>query len=444
MRSVLLVGQGPTAQTALESLLARFEVAGLIRSDGDGATKVAVRHGVPVLADASVAAIEAAVDDLRPDCVVVSSYDRILPAALLARCPFVNVHYAPLPEYRGRATVNWAILNRRADTAMTVHVLVPELDAGPILFQQRLPIGRHDTVTDLYARLNELQRMHLAAAVERHLVGDPGTPQDDGAASYGCTRVPADGDIDWSAPTEDVYALVRALTEPFPGAFTHLEGRRLVIWRATPLEAPRRWVGRIPGRVVGRSAEAGWVDVLTGDGVLRLETVQLEGRPREAPTGVIRSVRATLGLRPAELLARLRALEQLVARSSGLQEDHDASDDRGDAEPALYRDALAEEQLSDQRDQDVAEAVQRHDLREVFAAVEVEAHEQHDQDERTARPKAPLHDEAPELARGGRAAEPEAADVHERRTHEVHASQSRGDRRQHQEERPDHAVQPNA
>ena len=215
--------------------------------------------------------------------MLVSSYDRILPPALLDRCPFINVHYAPLPELRGRATVNWAIIDRRADTAITVHVLAAQLDAGAILFQQRVPIGRHDTVSDLYARLNELQRVHLAPAVERYLAGDPGTAQDESAATYGCTRVPVDGEIDWGRPTEDTYALVRALTEPFPGALTYIEAHPLVVWRAAPVDAPRRWAGRVPGRVVGRSAAEGWVDVLTGDGVLRLETVQLEGQERRPP-----------------------------------------------------------------------------------------------------------------------------------------------------------------
>jgi methionyl-tRNA formyltransferase len=100
------------------------------------------------------------------------------------------------------------------------------------------------------------------------------------------------------------------VAKPFPGAFSHLDGRRLTIWRAAPAAAPRRWAGRVPGRVVGRSVAGGWVDVLTGDGVLRLETVQPEGDEPRPAADVITSVRATLGLRPADVLARLRALEQ--------------------------------------------------------------------------------------------------------------------------------------
>jgi methionyl-tRNA formyltransferase len=310
MRRVLLIGQGPTAESALESLLPRFDVVGLVRTTPGAVTENARRHGVRVLDDASVTALDAAVRELEPDCVVVSSYDRILPPRLLAGCPFVNVHYAPLPECRGPATVNWAIINRRPDTAMTVHVLAAELDAGPILCQQRVAIGPDDTVTDLYARLNELQRVHLGPAAERHLDGDPGVAQDEGAATYTCTRVPADGEIDWDRPTADVHALVRGLADPFPGAFTYLDARRVVVWRAAPAESPRRWVGRVPGRVVARSASEGWVDVLTRDSVLRLHSVQHEGARRAPAAEVITSVRATLGLRATDLLDRLRALEE--------------------------------------------------------------------------------------------------------------------------------------
>jgi hypothetical protein len=137
--------------------------------------------------------------------------------------------------------------------------------------------------------------------------------------------VPADGEIDWRRSTADVYALVRALTEPFPGAFTHLEARRLVIWRARALEAPREWVGRVPGRVVSRSPGEGWVDVLTGDGVLRLETVQLDGQGRRPAAEVIRSVRATLGLSAGELLERLRALEQRIGDPLADQRGHETA-----------------------------------------------------------------------------------------------------------------------
>ena len=123
MDTVLLLGIGPTALSALESLAAKFRVAGLLRdarsspADDNEIIERARALGVPVLSDLSIEGVERAVLQSSPDCVVVSSYDRILPSRILGSCRFVNVHYAPLPEYRGRANVNWAIINGESETA---------------------------------------------------------------------------------------------------------------------------------------------------------------------------------------------------------------------------------------------------------------------------------------------------------------------------------------
>jgi len=104
---VLLVGMGPTTATALDALAERFAVIGLVREVAGGAVDPVVvracRLGVRIIPVATIPGIEAAVNELRPDCVVVSSFHRILPDTLLAKCPFLNVHYAMLPRYRGRA-----------------------------------------------------------------------------------------------------------------------------------------------------------------------------------------------------------------------------------------------------------------------------------------------------------------------------------------------------
>jgi methionyl-tRNA formyltransferase len=316
----LLVGCGPTAPTALESLAEHVAVVGLVRDvdpaapQSDPVIRRAVELGVPVTTEASVQAIGRLVDDSKPDCVVVSSYNRILPGRVVSKTRFVNVHYALLPRYRGRANVNWAVLNGEAETGITIHALSPDLDAGNILFQQAVPIGPADTAGTLYEALNALQRRHLGLVVLRHLRGYEGEPQDEDAATYGCTRLPRDGEIDWSAPTRRVYDLVRALTPPYPGAFTYLEGEPLKVWWAEPVENPPRYVGRVTGRVVRVSRPDGWVEVLTGDGVLRVRDVQRADGPRLPAAEVIRSVKCTLGLTVADLLERVRALERSLAK----------------------------------------------------------------------------------------------------------------------------------
>lgn len=330
MDTVLLIGMGSTTLSALESLTARFRVVGLVRDSrplpeggGDEVVERARTLIVPVLSDLSLEGMERAVIQSRPDCTVVSSYDRILPDKILGRCRFVNVHYAPLPEYRGRANVNWAIINSESETAITIHVIEPGLDAGNILFQQRVPIGPDDSVGDLYTKLNEVQRQVLAETVSRYIAGYQGEPQDETSATYGCTRVPEDGEINWSDSTKEIYGLVRALAPPYPGAHTYLNARRVTILRASPAVNAPRYVGRIPGRVVGRSRRAGHVDVLTGDGVLRIYEMMADDSVAQPASAFVASTRQTLGLRTVDLLARIKSLESRLnsldttGRSSG-------------------------------------------------------------------------------------------------------------------------------
>jgi methionyl-tRNA formyltransferase len=316
---VLLIGCGPTALTALESLAERMTVLGLVRDHdpldpgADPVCRRAVEHGVPLAGDISVWGIEQLVDRLRPDCVVVSSYNRVLPACVVAKTRFVNVHYALLPRYRGRANVNWAIINGEVTTGISIHVLSPDLDGGNILFQEPVAIESADTVSSLYEKLNALQREHLGATVVRHLHGDDGCPQAAEEATYGCTRLPLDGEIDWAQPGRRVYDLIRALTPPYPGAFTYFEGIPVTIWRAELVCDPPRYDGRIPGRVVRVSKTRGWVEVLTGDGVLRVHEVQRADGHRCPAAKVLNSVKHTLGLHWIDLLNRLRALESAIA-----------------------------------------------------------------------------------------------------------------------------------
>lgn len=333
MSSVLLIGLGPNALAALESLAERLQVVALVRNAGgdeldnwvpgrrpgdpqdDLVARRAAELGVRLCTDTSPQAIERLLVELRPDCAVVSSYDRVLRPELLALSRFVNVHDTPLPQYRGRGV--WALINDEPYTALTIHVLDAGLDTGNVLHQELVPIRATDTVMDLYARVNELQRARLGDTVLRFLDGYEGVPQRHEAATYGCSSdrdVPDDGEIDWSWPTRRIDCLVRGLVWPFPGAFTWFEGRRLTVWRAAPaLDAPR-YAGRTPGRVVAVSRRDGSVDVLTGDGTLRLLEVQPEGAGRTVPATLIRSISDTLGMRTADLLRRIEALEEQVAR----------------------------------------------------------------------------------------------------------------------------------
>jgi methionyl-tRNA formyltransferase len=318
MANVILIGLGITTHSALQSLLSTCNVQAVVRTldtsnPDDPVIALAQQAGIPIFSDVSQAAIKSLLFKFQPDCVVVSSYNQILPPALIQLSTFINVHYSPLPQYRGRANVNWAIINDEPYAAITIHRITPELDEGNILFQQLVLIRSSDTVADIYNQLNEIQQQHLGHTVLNGLNGNEGVPQDNSEATYCCTRLPEDGEIDWSASTRSIDCSVRALVAPFPGAYTYFQGEKMWIWKTKSVHYPP-YVGRIPGRVVGRSKTEGYIDVLTGDGILRIYEVQVEGRDKATAANVIKSVKSTLGLQKSDLLNRIQLLEQEIIR----------------------------------------------------------------------------------------------------------------------------------
>ena len=309
---VLLVGLGPTTESALDGLIGDFDVVGLIRNTEDRTVARARQAGVPVLLEPTIAGLRSALEEFSPDAVVVSSFNRIIGPEMLDRCPFINVHFAPLPRGRGRATVNWAIINGDDRAWISIHHLVAELDAGGLLYQGFAPIESTSTVSSLYEDLNRLQRDHLAEAVRGALAGDPGATQDERQASYYCTRIPTDGEVDWSLTAVEIDRLVRALQPPFPYAFTWLGLERLHIVRVEVLNEADRFEGRILGRVVAVDRTRGSVDVLAGAGTIRLHELALDDGVAAPAATLVQSSRSTLGLSTMDLVGELIRLRSLI------------------------------------------------------------------------------------------------------------------------------------
>jgi methionyl-tRNA formyltransferase len=255
--------------------------------------------------------------ELKPDIAFVVGCRILLPREIYQIPPLgtLAVHDSLLPEYRGFAPLNWSILNGEDHTGVALFYLSDLMDGGDIVTQKRVPIYPDDTAPVVYERVCQATVDLILDAYPLLAQGAaPRIRQDYATGSFTCSRTPADGAIDWSESTIVIYNGIRALTHPYPGAFTYYEGKILMVWKASPLNNPSYYVGRIPGRVIGISESEGYVDVLTGDGVLRVFEVQFEGEDRTAAANVIRSVRSALGLQTVDLLRRIQALEQKVAR----------------------------------------------------------------------------------------------------------------------------------
>ena len=148
-----------------------------------------------------------------------------------------NLHGSLLPRYRGRAPVNWVLVNGETETGVTLHRMVKRADAGSILAQQRIPITHDDTALTLHGKLREAARTLLTDILPRLTSGDMvETEQDEKLATKFGRRTPSDGDIDWNQSVQQIYNLIRAVTLPYPGAFSFVNERKIIIWSSLVIE----------------------------------------------------------------------------------------------------------------------------------------------------------------------------------------------------------------
>ena len=206
-----------------------------------------------------------------------------------------NLHGSLLPAYRGRCPVNWVLLRGEDRTGVTLHHMVRKADAGDIVGQRAVPIGKTDTAVILYQKLCDAAGELLDGLLPLMKEGRaPRIPQDITKGSYFGGRRPEDGRIDWRWPAERIYNLVRAVTEPYPGAFCTLpDGTPLTIWWAVPEEGRPADAADAPGTV--RIEDAGVV-VSTGNGRLRLLNLET-GKTRMTGERLIRYFKDREGLK---------------------------------------------------------------------------------------------------------------------------------------------------
>jgi methionyl-tRNA formyltransferase len=203
-------------------------------------------------------------------------------------------HDSYLPAYRGFSPTVWAMINGENHTGATLFEISDEVDAGDIIDQEIVPIGPDETISVVVDRVTQI----YLGILERNLTGllevsITSKPQDHNQATYTCKRTLEDNQINWTAPTEEVYNLIRALSHPYPGAYTFLLGKKIQVWSAKRLQLPK-YDGRIPGRVIQILPGIGSV-VLTGDGALLIKEVQSSDGQVECAANVINSLSQTLG-----------------------------------------------------------------------------------------------------------------------------------------------------
>jgi len=287
----LFVGAVEEGRRCLDAMLAageRFVGVVTLKDSLAATTSGAVsfddlgQRGIPVVkvSDLNGPAGVSAVAGLAPDLILVIGWTRLLSREVLAipRLGCVGFHASLLPRYRGRAPVNWAIINGERETGNTMFFLDEGVDTGDVIAQRRIPIAYEDTCATLYGKVADSAIEMLSETLPLLKQGRvEARRQDHTLATVMPKRRPEDGRIDWSRGSRALYDWVRALTHPYPGAFAVSGGRRLFVWEAREALEPSGDAGReaAPGTVLGVSGRD--LLVAVGGGALALRRVQWDG-----------------------------------------------------------------------------------------------------------------------------------------------------------------------
>ena len=289
---IVFVGAHMEAYAPFQHLIELDEnIVGLVTLDAGSMSKVAGAMDLTALAEkAGIATLRvanineaAAVSWIRekaPDVLLVVGWTQLLKTELLRvpRFACLGFHASLLPKYRGRAPVNWAIINGESVTGNTMITLEPEADTGDIVAQRTIPITEEDDCKTLYQKVSKTEVEMLEEILPLIRRGSlPRQKQDDAQATVMRKRRPEDGLIDWGRSTREIYNWVRALTDPYPGAFSFLNGEKVWIWAVRTEGAPTAKQGHQPGEVIVDAQ--GWPWVSTADGWIRIVSVQREGGP---------------------------------------------------------------------------------------------------------------------------------------------------------------------
>lgn len=315
MRTIL-VGAVDSTKIALE-ILVKHGVAPLAlftlplskssrHSDYVDLEPVAAKYGVPVLPATNVNKPEVLeqIRSLEPDYIFVIGWSQICRPEFLSipKIGCIGCHPAAIPENRGRGVIPWTILQGCSETGISLFWLNKGADSGDLILQEKFSVAPDETATTLYEKHGYYLKKILDKAVANLVAGMiPRIPQDHSQATYCAKRTPNDGLIDWNLPAESISTLIRAVTKPYPGAFTFYKGNKLVIWSAEYVGEAPYW--GLPGQIQALDDRGALVQC--GDrNHLLLKTCQLEQR-RESKANLLLKNHEKLGIDLLSLYIRI-------------------------------------------------------------------------------------------------------------------------------------------
>jgi len=255
---------------------------------------------LPVVQSVSLKSEEevAQLADFHPDAIVVAAYGQILPQPVLdiPRYGCINVHPSLLPRFRGASPVAAAILAGDDFTGVSIMLLDRGLDTGPVLARAQIPVSGQDTTGSLTAKLSQIGARLLQEVLPRWQRSELSPQaQNEVEATYSSPITKGEGEVDWRLPAIDIWRRVRAF-QPWPGCYTRWRGKRLEIIEAVPLpEEGILEVGQVVALPATTERAKAAFGVCTGDGILGVCQVQLEGKRAMSAAEFLRGQRQLMG-----------------------------------------------------------------------------------------------------------------------------------------------------
>lgn len=311
---VVFMGTPEFAVPTLEALIAHHKVIAVVtqpdKPKGRGKAmacppvkETAMAHDIPVYQPVRVReeSFVGTLRELQPDVIVVVAFGQILPESILNIPPYgcINVHASLLPRYRGAAPMQWAIINGEEETGITTMYMAKGLDTGDIIDTVVIPIDPKETGETLHDKLSAAGGKLILQTLEELEAGTAKRiPQDDAKSSYAGMLTRELGEIDWTKSAVEIERLIRGLNS-WPSAYTYLHGKTLKIWDADVAQSDARQEETAlsktaPGTVTAVKKDCFYVQ--TGDGQLKVNEVQLQGKKRMSVQAFLLGNRIEKGL----------------------------------------------------------------------------------------------------------------------------------------------------